>query len=113
MFASRTIKSLILLLCSGITPLAMAQSISGDLVVKVSDSSNAAVAGAKLILTATDTNIKTESATDNEGTSLFPQLKPGRSPEMDCAIASGAMPEQRSKIRDFMVLDANIELGLL
>lgn len=78
MFNSKSLKFLVLLLCSIFTPLGMAQSISGDLVVKVSDSSNAVVAGARLILTATDTNVKSESITDKEGTTLFPQLRPGR-----------------------------------
>ena len=78
MFNSKSLKFLVWLLCSIFTPLGMAQSISGDLVVKVSDSSNAVVAGARLILTATDTNVKNESITDKEGTTLFPQLKPGR-----------------------------------
>ena len=61
-----------------LAPLMMAQSISGDLVVKLSDSSNASVAGAKMVLKQVETNIKTEANTDNAGTALFLQLKPGR-----------------------------------
>lgn len=57
--------------------LALAQSISGDLVVKVSDASDASVAGAKLTLTQVATNVRLESVTAANGTALFPQLKPG------------------------------------
>ena len=60
-----------------LAPLGMAQSISGDLVVKVADPSSSAVAGAKLILIEVATNVRFESVTDTTGTSLFPQLKPG------------------------------------
>lgn len=54
-----------------------AQTISGDLVVNVVDSSGAAVAGSHLSLFDVETNVKTESATDTFGNALFFQLKPG------------------------------------
>jgi hypothetical protein len=59
-------------------PVAMfAQSITGDLVVNVTDPSGAVVIGAKLALTEVETNIKQESVTDALGNSMFGQLKPG------------------------------------
>ena len=64
------------LLILTLAPFALSQSISGDLVVKVSDSSSAAVTGAKLILTQVETNVRLESVTGDAGTALFPQLKP-------------------------------------
>ena len=57
--------------------LAAAQSISGDLVVKVADPSQASVAGAKLTLVQVQTNLKQESQTDTQGLALFLQLQPG------------------------------------
>src|SRR2546427_761967 len=53
------------------------QSITGDLVVNVTDPSGAVVSGAKLELIAVETNVKFEGQTDNLGNSLFSQLKPG------------------------------------
>jgi hypothetical protein len=58
--------------------LATAQSISGDLVVDVYDSSGGVVIGAKLTLTDVDTGVTHESTTDATGKSLLSQLKPGR-----------------------------------
>jgi len=60
-----------------IAPSAISQSISGDLVVSVTDSSGAVVVGAKLELTEVETGIKQESATDSSGNAILPQLKPG------------------------------------
>ena len=56
---------------------APAQSITGDLVVNVTDPSGAVVGGAKLELMAVETNVKFEGQTDNLGNFLFSQLKPG------------------------------------
>jgi hypothetical protein len=53
-----------------------AQTISGDLVVNVTDPSGLAVPGSKLTLTELATNVKTESTTDSLGNALFFQLKP-------------------------------------
>lgn len=55
-----------------------AQTISGDLVVNVADSSGAVVANSKLTLIETETNVKIESSTDTLGNALFFQLKPGQ-----------------------------------
>ena len=53
------------------------QSITGDLVVNVTDPSGAVVSGAKLELTQTETNIKFQGQTDSLGNFLFSDLKPG------------------------------------
>src|SRR5438046_8456478 len=58
--------------------LASAQTISGDLVVKVVDPSGAVVANSKLTLTEVETKVKAESVTDTLGAALFFQLKPGQ-----------------------------------
>ena len=55
----------------------LAQSISGDLVVNVVDSSSSMVSAAKLSLTEVETKVRQESVTDSLGNALFPQLKPG------------------------------------
>jgi hypothetical protein len=57
---------------------AAAQTISGDLVVKVMDASGAIVANSKLTLTEIETKVKAESVTDTLGNALFFQLKPGQ-----------------------------------
>lgn len=54
-----------------------AQSITGDLIVNVTDPSGAAVATAKLTLIQSDTNVKLEGQSDPLGNVLFSQLKPG------------------------------------
>jgi len=54
-----------------------AQSITGDLIVNVTDPSGAVVSGAKLELTAVETNVKIAGLTDSLGNGLFSQLKPG------------------------------------
>src|SRR5438093_10824357 len=56
---------------------APAQSITGDLVVNVTDPSGAVVGGAKLGLMAVETNVKFEGQNDNLGNFLFSQLKAG------------------------------------
>ena len=56
---------------------AFAQSISGDLVVTVVDSSESSVANARLVLTEVDTKVRLESLTDSQGAALLQQLKPG------------------------------------
>jgi hypothetical protein len=55
---------------------ASAQTVFGDLVVNVFDSSGAVVAGSKLQLTQVKTNIAQEPVTDNRGNALYPRLKP-------------------------------------
>lgn len=59
------------------SPLAHSQTISGDLVVSVSDASGAVLKDAKLELTEVATGVKQESVTDSLGNALIPQLKPG------------------------------------
>ena len=56
----------------------MAQSITGDIPGTVRDSSGAVVPGARVTLAATDTGIKAEAMSDDDGNYLFAQLKPGR-----------------------------------
>ncbi|MBI2689363.1 MAG: TonB-dependent receptor [Acidobacteria bacterium] len=58
------------------TVAALAQTISGDLVVNVTDPSGLPIAASKLLLTEVETNVKHESVTDNLGNALFFQLKP-------------------------------------
>src|SRR5437588_11268634 len=53
------------------------QTITGDLVVSVTDPSGGAVSGATLSLTEVDTNVKLSGVTDSLGASLFSELKPG------------------------------------
>jgi len=65
------------LVLAALSRLALAQTISGDLVVNVVDPSGAVVSGAKLILTQIGTNVKQESVTDHLGNALLAQLKPG------------------------------------
>lgn len=57
---------------------APAQTISGDLVVNVTDSTGSIVPGAKLALIETETNFKHESVSDSLGNALFFQLKPSQ-----------------------------------
>jgi hypothetical protein len=54
------------------------QSITGDILGTVHDTSGAVVPEAKVILTAMDTGIKFEATCDASGDYLFAQLKPGR-----------------------------------
>jgi hypothetical protein len=65
------------LLLIAMSPLAIGQTISGDLVVNVYDSSGAVVTGAKLLFDEVETRVKQESVTDSLGIALLPQLKPG------------------------------------
>ena len=60
-----------------LSAVAFAQSISGDLVVTVVDSSEASVSGARLALTEVETKVRLESVTDSLGAALLQQLKPG------------------------------------
>jgi hypothetical protein len=55
----------------------LAQSITGDLVVNVTDPSGAVVSGAKLVLTQIETDQRLVGQTDTLGNYLFSQLKPG------------------------------------
>lgn len=67
-----------LLALSLLFPVALAaQSITGDLVVNVTDPSGAIVANAKLSLTQVETNVKFEVITDSLGNALFSNLVTG------------------------------------
>jgi hypothetical protein len=57
---------------------AAAQTISGDLVVNVTDQSGSAVVNSKLTLIEVETRVKHDSVTDTLGNVLFFQLKPGQ-----------------------------------
>lgn len=54
------------------------QSITGDILGTIYDSTKAVVPGAKVTLTAMDTGIKSEAPSDESGNYLFAQVKPGR-----------------------------------
>ena len=69
------IGSLLEILIFVITTRAYAQSISGDLVVRVSDASKATIVGAKLKLTEVRTKINQSSVTDWLGTPLFEYVR--------------------------------------
>jgi len=71
--------SLIVMLLLVVGPSLFAQSITGDILGTVRDSSasGAVVPEAKVTLTAMDTAISVVGTTDNEGNYLFAQLKPG------------------------------------
>lgn len=58
-------------------PQIFGQSITGDILGTVYDSTKAVVPGAKVTLTATDTGIKSEATSDDGGNFLFASLKPG------------------------------------
>ena len=58
-------------------PQLFGQSITGDILGTVYDSTGAVVAGAKITLTAVDTSISAEATSDDGGNYLFAQLKPG------------------------------------
>jgi outer membrane receptor protein involved in Fe transport len=69
---------LITVLLLVMTPSLFGQSITGDILGTVRDSTGAVVQGAKVTLTASDTGISARATVDNEGNYLFAQLKPGR-----------------------------------
>jgi len=56
---------------------AMAQSVTGDLVVTVNDQSGAAIKKAKLILTEVGTGIQKQAQSDANGIVVYGDLKPG------------------------------------
>ncbi|MGA2072803.1 MAG: carboxypeptidase regulatory-like domain-containing protein [Terriglobia bacterium] len=58
-------------------PQIFGQSITGDILGTVYDSTKAVVPGAKVTLTATDTGIKQEAPSDENGNYQFAALKPG------------------------------------
>ncbi|HMC58877.1 MAG TPA: carboxypeptidase-like regulatory domain-containing protein, partial [Candidatus Solibacter sp.] len=92
---------------------AIAQSITGDLVVNVTDSSGGAVSGAALNLVQVETNVKLSAVTDSLGNYLFVQLKPGR-----YTLEAGAPGFQRANLTDIAIaigqrshVDAKLTVG--
>jgi hypothetical protein len=71
--AARALLALIVLACGP----AAAQTVSGDLVVNVTDATGAVVSRSKLTLIQLETNISQAALTNSLGDALFPQLKPG------------------------------------
>lgn len=68
---------LILIAMLGLSAGVFAQSITGALVVTVSDPSGASVPGAKLTLTQIDTGVKNLSESNTSGIAVYGDLKPG------------------------------------
>ncbi len=91
-------------------PSVIAQSISGDLVVQVNDSSTAAVAGAKLTLIEIETKVRQESITDSQGTALLAQLKPGLY-QLEVSM-SGFQPQVIKDIRIQVGQRARVDVDL-
>src|SRR5438132_1108989 len=71
----RTLRWIVVVLATSIM---QGQSITGDLVVNVTDPSGSAAANAKLDLVQVATNVRLSGTTDTLGNYLFSQLKPGR-----------------------------------
>jgi hypothetical protein len=68
---------LLLLLAVASAGRAVAQSVTGDVVVTVIDPSGAVLPKASLVLTEVDTAQQTAITSDTSGIGVFPQLKPG------------------------------------
>ena len=85
------------LVLTALTPATTAQSITGDLVVNVTDPSGAVVVGAKLVLTEVETKIKQEMPSDALGNALFGQTKPGMY-KLE-VTAAGFQPQEVTDIR--------------
>ena len=60
-----------------LSPRLLAQSITGDIVVTVTDPTGAVLPKASLVLTQVDTAQQTTLASDSSGLGVFAQLKPG------------------------------------
>jgi len=107
----RTVGTVRLLVAlAALAPLARAQSITGDLVVNVTDASGAVVAGAKLVLTEIETNLKQELPTDALGNALFGQLKPGQY-KLEVTMA-GFQPQEVTDIRVRVGQRARVDVKL-
>lgn len=88
-------------IAAAVSSVMMSQSITGDLVVDVYDSSGGVVGGAHLILTEVETGVKQESRTDADGKALLSQLKPGR---YQVSVSSPGFQSQQ-------VTDVRIQVG--
>ncbi len=94
---------------------ASAQSISGDLVVKIADESGSSIAGANLKLTEVDTNTRIDSVTAGNGTALFPQLKPGiyQLEASHAGFQSRIVSDIRIQVGQRARIDVQMKLGQL
>lgn len=63
--------------CFALSALAYGQAVSGSLVGTITDASGASVPGAKVTLTATQTNISRNMVTNESGNYAFPNVEPG------------------------------------
>jgi hypothetical protein len=112
---NRAVSAFLVALMVAVVPQAWAQSISGDLVVKVMDPSGSNVSGAKVALIEVATNIRQELKTDNQGLVLFLNLKPG---EYQAEIAQQGFQKQTVKDMRIQVgqrarVDVELKLGQL
>jgi outer membrane receptor protein involved in Fe transport len=73
----RSVVAWLTVVIAAVSTAAGAQSISGDLVVRVVDPSDLTVPGAAMTLTEVETGVTQSAVTDPQGTYLFGQLKPG------------------------------------
>lgn len=92
---------------------ALAQSISGDLVVKVSDPSGSNVSGAKVTLTEVTTNIRQEAKTDSLGLVLFQNLKPGdyQAEVSQSGFQTQTVKDMRIQVGQRARVDVEMKLG--
>src|SRR5260370_40417620 len=74
------------------------QTITGDLVVNVTDSSGGVVSAAALSLTAVETNVKLSAVTETPGPPPFSPIKPGPHPAE--VSAPGFQKAKNPPIRD-------------
>ena len=91
------------------------QSITGDLLVNITDPSGGVISGAKLTLLQVETNARLEGATDGLGNYLFSQLKPGR-----FALEVSASGFQKTNLSDIVItlgqrarVDVKLTVGTL
>lgn len=91
------------------------QSITGDMVVSVVDSTSSAVVGAKVTLTQVETRIRQELTTDQQGAALFLQLQPGNY-QLE-ATAPGFQPKTvtdlRVQVGQRVKIDVEMQVGQL
>ncbi|MFN9296840.1 MAG: carboxypeptidase-like regulatory domain-containing protein, partial [Acidobacteriota bacterium] len=109
----RAILGLLVALVMGDASSAWGQSISGDLVVRVTDPNGANIVGAKVALIEVATSIRQEAATDGLGLVLFQNLKPG---QYQAEIAQAGFQTQTVKDMRIQVgqrarVDVEMKLG--
>jgi hypothetical protein len=89
------------LLVTGIAPRAVAQAVRGTLLGNITDSSGAAIPGATVNITETQTNLTTSTVTNESGVYTFPNLKDGIY-RIEAELAGF-----RKTVRDGVQLDVN------